>query len=226
MKKTEETQATEQTGNNAQFDFDSFKTSILDEVNKSINGFAKKMEKDIAKLTKPTKAESEENAEETKTNPAIPVEVNTELQKRDRKLKEVTDLVATLTAERDQAQQARLESERQSAVKDAMAGIQWRDQTHQNAFYKMVIGDVIRDEDGTLVAKTDKGNITVSEFIQQQAETVPGFLAAQGRGGSGASQGGVIKPSKTVHIEDIKPGMTPEQKAAAWQQAAAQIQPQ
>ncbi len=90
----------------------------------------------------------------------------------------------------------------------------------------MVIGDVVRDEDGNLVAKTDKGNITVPEFIQQQAETVPGFLAAQGRGGSGASQGGVIKPAKTVHIEDIKPGMPQDQKAAAWQQVANQLQGQ
>jgi len=227
MKKTV-SEETEQTGgNNEQFDFDSFKTSILDEVNKSINGFAKKMEKDLAKLTKAkATAETEETAEETKVNPALPAEVNTELQKRDREYKKLMETVNSLTTERDQANQARLESERQSTVKDAMSGIQWRDQQAQNAFYKMVIGDVIRDEEGNLVAKTDKGNITVPEYITQQAETVPGLLAAQGRGGSGASQGGVIKPSKSIQLEDIKHGMTPEQKAAAWQQAANALTPQ
>ena len=200
---------------NETFDADGFKASVLDEVNKMIQGVAKdwnkNLEKQFAKLQTSAPEPKPNDDQGNKGNPSISAEVNAELQKRDRELSKLTESVSKLTQERDTERTARMESERVSAIKDAMSTIQFRDDVAARSLFKIVNPDIVRDEDGNIVAKTDKGFLPVDDYVKTTAESLPGLLAAQGRGGSGATPGKTA--TKGYTFDDIKPGNTPEKNA-------------
>jgi hypothetical protein len=189
-------------------------------LDKKIDAVDKRFKQQLEKVTKvqptPEPTDVPVTSEETKPEGSkLPPEFN-------QALKTVKALTAKLE-EKEKAIEservARLESERKSAIKDAMSGIQFRDKLHSDLFYKAVNGDIVRNEDGELVAKTDAGDLPVKDYITEMAGNMDGFLAPKGAGGTGATVGG--KATKNVvSMDDLKPGMSKETEALAFKQIA------
>jgi hypothetical protein len=213
------------------FDQEAFKASIMDEVNKTFQGIAKDLKKEISKVAKASAAQNTQPTDSTtetseptgdegtsqKSNTSLPPEVNAALKK----LKSLEASLGTLTKERDAERTARLESERKSAIQEALGGISFRDEAAARLFRKAIDSDIIRDDEGNLVAKVDDGTfLPIADHIKSQVELQPGLLAPQGRGGSGAT-GSKGVAGGGFNLEDIKPGMDRSAREAILKQATA-----
>ena|ERR1051326_1479416 len=206
------------------FDADEFRKSIMDEVNKTVNSINKNLTKELGKLTGASKKQETQAATEAETpeekqgNAALPPEVNAALR-------QVKSLTAKLE-EKEKAiaasEAARLETERKAGIREAMNGIQFASKTTADLFYKAISGDVIRNEDGELVAKTEAGDLPLKDYVLEMAEGNPSFLAPKGMGGSGANAG-KLAGKGAVDMSEIKPGMSKDTFDAAWKQAASHL---
>lgn len=217
----EETQATQQ----STFDPETFRTTLMselkDEFSKMLGGHVKELKKEMAKVQTTAKPAETASSGTEETVPASTTGTATqkaEENKANLELKRMREQLDQLTQKATAAEKAKLEAERVSAIKDAMSGIQFKDDSASRFFFKSISTDIERDEDGSLVAKGADGNyLPVTDYVKQQAELLPGLIAPKGLGGSGAVAG--KKTASTgLTLEDIKPGMTKEQKDAIWAQ--------
>jgi len=77
--------------------------------------------------------------------------------------------------------------------------------------FKAVKDDIVRADDGRLVARTEGGDVSVKEYLAKFLAENPELLPGRIQGGSGA--GPVEKSpaaSATVDLDKIRPGMNPE----------------
>ena len=88
--------------------------------------------------------------------------------------------------------------------------------------YRAVKDDILRTEDGKLVARNLNGDQEVKEFLQLFVNDNPELLPARIVGGSGAGSGHKLgnQPSSTFDIDKIKPGMSAEDLDRARQEIA------
>ena len=105
-------------------------------------------------------------------------------------------------------------------IKEAMSGVQFRDKLAADMFFKAIQGDIVRNEDGDLVARTETGDLPVKDYITETAGSMEGYLAPKGNmGGTGATPSG--KAGKGgIDLNSIKPGMDRTQLAEALRQAS------
>jgi hypothetical protein len=87
--------------------------------------------------------------------------------------------------------------------------------------------DIVRDDEGNLIAKTDSGDLPFKDYIQQQADGAPFLLAPKGGSGAGAS-GGVARPGgKGYNIDAMTPAqiaaLKPEEQADLYRQVGQQF---
>jgi hypothetical protein len=77
--------------------------------------------------------------------------------------------------------------------------------------FRAVKDDVIRTEDGRLMAKGEQGEVGLKEYLSHFLSENPEFLPARIQGGSGATAVHKL-PSATgnVDLDKIRPGMNPE----------------
>ena len=214
------------------FDSAAFKKELLDEMRKDLQGIAKALKTDLSKLLKPP-SDPDPDPDPGDPKPGDPKPgdpkpdpvANTAMLQMQRQIKDLTKRTADLTAERDSERKQKLETERVAAVERAASSIPFKDDKARGFFLKSILPDITRDEDGQLVAKTDSGPVLFTEYIQQQAQSLPDLLAPKGSGGAGARGG---KPgasgggSGQFQFEDITPeklaSMKPEDKQALFQQ--------
>lgn len=80
--------------------------------------------------------------------------------------------------------------------------------------FKAVKDDIIRQEDGRLVAPTERGELEVRDYLARFVNENPELLPARISGGSGVGAGRLALPlSETApDLDKIRPGMSAEER--------------
>jgi hypothetical protein len=86
--------------------------------------------------------------------------------------------------------------------------------------FKAVRDDIVRAEDGRLIARGDHGEVTLKEYLTDFVNGNPELLPARISGGSGASANRSTPASSSFDLDKIKPGMSAEDLERARQEIA------
>ena len=153
--------------------------------------------------------------QQAKVEPAYKIELEEERKRREHLERRVNDLIQ----ENKRSRQIAEEAERSAAIKSELQRL---GVGKVDLAFKAVKDDVLRAEDGRLVAKTDLGEISMKEFLVGFVDTNPEFLPARIPGGSGMPS--TVKTTSgsgsSIDIDKIRPGMTPEDMERARQEIA------
>jgi hypothetical protein len=78
--------------------------------------------------------------------------------------------------------------------------------------FKAVKDDIIRTEEGNLIARTEDGEVSMrtylSKFVAENPELLPGRI--QGGSGAGPGHASSLKPAG-IDLDKIRPGMSAEE---------------
>jgi hypothetical protein len=146
------------------------------------------------------------NQEQAKSAPAHKAELQEERRRREQLERQVNDLVEENKRSRKIAEEA----ERSTAVR---AELQRLGVAKIDLAYRAVQDDIVRGEDGRLLARGDGGEVAVRDYLTTFVNENPEFLPARISGGTGmtatskAPAGGV----GAVDMERIRPGMSAEE---------------
>jgi hypothetical protein len=198
------------------FDQAAFKAEMLGEFNKTLNGFAKTLKADFGKMLQPPAPPNPDppapdpapNGGDPK--PKDPHVAGLELQFKqyreatDKKLKDAEDL-------RQAAERKSEEENRLSLIRAKLGKMNIREDAFEDAFD--VFGSKVkRADDGSLIA----GDLPYEQYIETQLGGPKAYmLKPKEASGSGAGKNGNGYNGKPVDLNDIKPGMSPETRAAA-----------
>jgi hypothetical protein len=118
--------------------------------------------------------------------------------------------IATLEAANEASTKAAEASARENVVVNALRGYEFVNTAAAHSFQRDILARVTRAASGTLVI----GDLPVASVIKNELEGDFAYnLKPKSGTGSGAG-GGMPSGSKTFSMDDIKPGMTVEQKRA------------
>lgn len=142
------------------------------------------------------------SVEKEKAEPAHKAELADERRRREQLERRVNELVEENRKSRAIAEEA----ERQTMIRSELQkhGIMKLDLA-----FKAIKDEVVRGEDGRLVAQTATGPQALGEYITQFVSENPEFLPARINGGSGSSP--VKSTGPSFEIEKIRPGMDPKE---------------
>ena len=155
-------------------------------------------------------------AEQSKAEPAYKAELIEERKRRETLEGRLNQLVeenrqARATAEQmDRHSQIRSELQRLGVAKLDLA-------------FKAVKDDIVRAEDGRLIANDGQEHRPVQDFLRKFVEENPELLPARIAGGSGASattRNAVSAGSSAIDIDKIKPGMSKDELERVRQEVA------
>ena len=155
-------------------------------------------------------------AEQSKAEPAYKTELIEERKRRETLEGRLNQLVeenrqARATAEQmDRHSQIRSELQRLGVAKLDLA-------------FKAVKDDIVRAEDGRLIANDGQEHRPVQDFLRKFVEENPELLPARIAGGSGASattRNAVSAGSSAIDIDKIKPGMSKDELERVRQEVA------
>jgi len=160
-------------------------------------------------------AEEFTRLQQAKTEPAYKMELQEERKRREQLERRVNDLVE----ENKRSRQVADEAERSAAIR---AELQRLGVGKVDLAFKAVKDDIGRAEDGRLVAKTDTGELGLKEYLTGFVNSNPEFLPARISGGSGvpSNQKEPSAGSASVDLDQIRPGMNPEDLERARQEIA------
>ena len=153
--------------------------------------------------------------QQAKVEPAYKTELEEERKRREQLERRVNDLVQ----ENKRSRQIAEEAERSSTIKSELQRL---GVGKVDLAFKAVKDDVVRAEDGRLVAKTEMGEVPLKEYLCGFVDANPEFLPARIAGGSGISstQKTTSGSMPSIDIEKIRPGMTSEDMERARQEIA------
>jgi hypothetical protein len=80
--------------------------------------------------------------------------------------------------------------------------------------FRVVKDDVVRSEDGRLVARTERGDVGLRDYLTQFVNENPELLPARMSGGSGATaftRNPPAAPASVLDVDAIRPGMSAEE---------------
>lgn len=121
------------------------------------------------------------------------------------------EALANSEKQRQDAENKRLEAEKSSALKSAIAAAGVRQDGHDEL--AVILGSQItRSEDGELVGP---GNVALATYIREYVEKRPAWLPPLPGSGVGAGASARKPNQKPIDINDIRPGMSPEDLARA-----------
>jgi hypothetical protein len=190
------------------FDPAAFQKSLMDAVNKTINGAIKNLKTELGKKPDPEPNPDPDPEPEPKGG-----------DKTDPKVRALEKQISSLTAKYEAAEKARQESERKAEEKERHAAIRselskfnFASDGAREAAFKIFRDDIRRGDDGSLIGGSE--DAPLAQFIEDAMKQHEYLLAPKPAGGAGASSGN-RKGTATVSLDDIKPGMTKEQEAAA-----------
>ena len=145
------------------------------------------------------------NNEQAKAEPAHKAELQEERRRREQLERRVNELVEENKRSRRMAEEA----ERASTVR---AELQRLGVAKVDLAFKAVQDDIVRTEDGRLIARGEGGEVPVRDFLAAFVKDNPEFLPARIPGGSGVA--GVLKSpvggGEAVTLDRIRPGMSAE----------------
>ncbi len=143
--------------------------------------------------------------EQARTEPAHKAELLEERKRREQLEKRVNELIE----ENRRARQAAEEADRNAAIR---AELQRLGVTKVDVAHKAVKEDVVRAEDGRLVARSEQGELTLREYLAGFVAENPEFLPARIAGGSGTTgPQRTTAPAGGADLDKIKPGMSAEE---------------
>ena len=146
------------------------------------------------------------NQEQVKSEPAYKVELLEERKRREQLERRVNELVE----ENKRSRQAAAEAERSAAVR---AELQRLGVAKIDLAFKAVQDGIQRTEDGRLIGRGEGGEVPVKDYLAAFVSENPEFLPARISGGTGTTTSHrAPDPAKEpVHLERIRPGMSPEE---------------
>src|SRR5579863_9502499 len=144
--------------------------------------------------------------EQAKNEPAYKAELQEERRRREQLERRLNELVE----ENRRSKQIAEEAQTSSAIR---AELQKLGVSKVDLAFKAVREDIVRGEDGRLVARGEDGETTAKEYLANFVAANPEFLPARISGGSGvtASQKAPAGGSGSVDLDRIKPGMSREE---------------
>ena len=153
--------------------------------------------------------------QQAKVEPAYKVELEEERKRREHLERRVNDLIQ----ENKRSRQIAEEAERSAAIKSELQRL---GVGKVDLAFKAVKDDVVRAEDGRLVAKTEMGEMPLKEYLGGFVDANPEFLPARISGGSGipSTQKSTSGSGSSIDLEKIRPGMSSEDMERARQEIA------
>ena len=145
------------------------------------------------------------HVQQAKSEPAYKTELVDERRRREQLERRVNELVE----ENKRSRQAAEEVERGAMIR---AELQRLGVTKLDLAFKAVRDDIVRAEDGRLLARSESGELPVREyltkFVSENPELLPGRIP--GGSGAGAGHGETLGSSTPVDLDKIRPGMSSE----------------
>jgi hypothetical protein len=152
--------------------------------------------------------------EQTKAEPAYKAELIEERQRREQLERRVNEL----SEENRRSRQAAEEAERNSTIRSELQRL---GVAKVDLAFRAVKEDVVRTDDGRLVARSSQGEVPLKDYLTQFVTDNPELLPARISGGSGASPVQRSAPTSSgVEIEKIRPGMSAEELDAVRREIA------
>jgi hypothetical protein len=143
--------------------------------------------------------------EQSRTEPAYKAELVEERKRREQLERRVNELIE----ENKRSRKAAEELERASTIR---AELQRLGVSKVDLAFKAVRDDIVRTEDGRLVAKGEQGDLGVRDYLSGFVSENPEFLPARISGGSGVMPGQKAPGgSGSVDLDKIRPGMSKEE---------------
>jgi hypothetical protein len=141
-----------------------------------------------------------------KNEPAYKAELQEERRRREQLERRLNELVE----ENRHSKQVAEEAQTGSAIR---AELQRLGVAKVDLAFKAIRDDIVRTEDGRLVARGESGEMGVKDYLANFVNANPEFLPARISGGSGitASQKAPPPSSMSVDLDRIKPGMSREE---------------
>jgi hypothetical protein len=145
-------------------------------------------------------------AEQARQEPAYKTELVEERKRRE----QLEGRVNQLVEENKRARAIAESAEREAVVRTELQRL---GVAKIDLAFKAVKDDVLRTDDGRLVARGEQGEVGVREYLSQFVSENPELLPARIPGGSGATASGrTAQPAvSSVDIDKIRPGMNAEE---------------
>ena len=143
--------------------------------------------------------------ETAKSEPAYKAELVEERKRRESLEKRLNELVE----ENKRSRRVAEEAERSSAVRNELQRL---GVAKIDLAFKAVKDEIVRTEDGRLIARTEAGEQPAREYLTTFVNENPEFLPARIAGGTGMTSGLKAPAGRdTVELEKIRPGMSAEE---------------
>lgn len=155
-------------------------------------------------------------AEQSKAEPAYKAELVEERKRREALESRLNQLV-------EENRQARATAEQVDRYSQIKSELQRLGVAKLDLAFKAVKDDIVRTEDGRLVASDGVDHRPVQDYLRKFVEENPELLPARIAGGSGASsttRNAVPAGSSAVDIDKIKPGMSRDEMERVRQEVA------
>jgi hypothetical protein len=144
-------------------------------------------------------------AEQVKTEPAYQAELIEERRRREQLEQKVNELAT----ENKRNKQLAEEADKQSNVR---AELQRLGVAKVDLAFRAVRDDIRRKDDGRLVAKADRGELSLREYLEQFVNENPELLPARIAGGSGMEPvQRAAQAERGIDLDKIRPGMDPDE---------------
>ncbi len=139
------------------------------------------------------------------SEPAYKAELQEERRKREQLERRLNELIEENKRSRQMAE----ESDRHAQIKSELQKL---GVSKVDLAFKIVKDEIVRGQDGALVARTGEGEKNFREYLAQFVQENPEFLPARIAGGSGVvSPGRGAGAPATVDLDKIRPGMSREE---------------
>jgi hypothetical protein len=140
-------------------------------------------------------------AQRTKSEPAYKAELEEERKRREALEKRINELAEENRRAKERAEEA----EKTSAIRSELQKL---GVAKIDLAFRAIKNDIIRTDDGSLVAKDDTGPMKLSDYVAKFVQENPELLPARVGGGSGSSLASKHNShNHLLDIERIKPGM-------------------
>jgi hypothetical protein len=146
------------------------------------------------------------NREQTKNEPAYKAELLEERRRREQLERRLNELV-------EENRRSKLIAEEAQSSSAIRAELQRLGVSKVDLAFRAVRDDIVRTEDGRLVARGEGGEMGVKDYLANFVTANPEFLPARISGGSGVTPGHKAPASGPVNvdIDRIRPGMSREE---------------
>ena len=142
--------------------------------------------------------------QQAKAEPAYKQELLEERKKREQLERRLNEMAE----ENRRSRQAAEELERSSSIRSELRRL---GVTKVDLAFKAVKDDIVRSEDGRLMARTESGDVSAKEYLARFLTENPELLPGRIQGGSGAGPGHKAPISSSgFDLDKIKPGMSAE----------------